>query len=127
MKRKEMTKIVLTDQAGLTAQQAKQQLEQVGANELVAAKKPALWRQVIRHLSDVSSMVLLFAVGLASYMALAQGGLDEASSYWGDSGDQRNHWVVSGSLSRESFSCLTIDELANNHCPPRWSGPNTGG
>lgn len=44
MKRKEMTKIVLTDQAGLTAQQAKQQLEQVGANELVAAKKPALWR-----------------------------------------------------------------------------------
>lgn len=74
MKRKEMTKIVLTDQAGLTAQQAKQQLEQVGANELVAAKKPALWRQVIRHLSDVSSMVLLFAVGLASYMALAQGG-----------------------------------------------------
>ncbi|WP_370349762.1 cation-translocating P-type ATPase [Levilactobacillus brevis] len=74
MKRKEMTKIVLTDQAGLTAQQAKQQLEQVGANELVAAKKPALWRQVIRHLSDVSSMVLLFAVGLASYMAIAQGG-----------------------------------------------------
>ncbi|WP_434737633.1 cation-translocating P-type ATPase [Levilactobacillus sp.] len=74
MKRKEMTKIHLTAQQGLTARQAQERLDQFGANQLVAAKKPALWRQVVRHLSDVSSLVLLFAVGLASYMALFQGG-----------------------------------------------------
>lgn len=74
MKRKEMTKIHLTAQQGLTARQAQERLDQFGANQLVAAKKPALWRQVARHLSDVSSLVLLFAVGLASYMALFQGG-----------------------------------------------------
>ncbi|MCH4123906.1 MAG: cation-translocating P-type ATPase [Levilactobacillus sp.] len=69
-----MTKIHLTAQQGLTARQAQERLDQFGANQLVAAKKPALWRQVVRHLSDVSSLVLLFAVGLASYMALFQGG-----------------------------------------------------
>ncbi|MFC6291055.1 cation-translocating P-type ATPase [Levilactobacillus angrenensis] len=74
MKRKEMTKIQLTAQQGLTARQAQERLDQFGTNQLVAAKKPALWRQVARHLSDVSSLVLLFAVGLASYMALFQGG-----------------------------------------------------
>lgn len=74
MKRKEMTKITLTPQQGLTAKQAQERLASTGANELVAAKKPALWRQIARHLSDVSSLVLLFAVGLASYMAIAQGG-----------------------------------------------------
>ncbi len=74
MKRKEMKKINLTAQQGLTAKQAQDQLAATGANELIAAKKPALWQQVARHLSDVSSLVLLFAVGLASYMALFQGG-----------------------------------------------------
>nr|WP_225418604.1 cation-translocating P-type ATPase [Levilactobacillus angrenensis] len=69
-----MTKIQLTAQQGLTARQAQERLDQFGTNQLVAAKKPALWRQVARHLSDVSSLVLLFAVGLASYMALFQGG-----------------------------------------------------
>ncbi|WP_143463579.1 cation-translocating P-type ATPase [Levilactobacillus enshiensis] len=74
MTRKEMKNLTLTAQEGLTTQQATERLIQHGTNELVAAKKPALWRQVVRHLSDVSSMVLLFAVGLASYMALFQGG-----------------------------------------------------
>lgn len=74
MKRKEMTQINLTAQQGLTAKEAQDRLAATGANQLVAAKKPALWQQVVRHLSDVSSLVLLFAVGLASYMALFQGG-----------------------------------------------------
>ncbi|WP_125583683.1 cation-translocating P-type ATPase [Levilactobacillus cerevisiae] len=74
MKRKEMTKIQLTAQQGLTAKEAQARLAATGTNELVAAKKPALWQQIARHLSDVSSLVLLFAVGLASYMALFQGG-----------------------------------------------------
>lgn len=74
MKRKEMTKIDLTAQQGLTAQDAQARLTQVGPNELVAAKKPALWRQIAHHLNDVSSIVLLFAVVLASYMALALNG-----------------------------------------------------
>jgi len=74
MKRKEMNNVELTGQDGLTMQQAQTQLAQVGANELVAARKPHWWQQVAHHLSDVSSLVLLFAVGLATYMAVAQGG-----------------------------------------------------
>jgi len=74
MNRKEMTQITPTERTGLTAQQAADRLADVGANELVAAKKPALWKNIAHHLNDVSSLVLLFAVGLASYMALALNG-----------------------------------------------------
>jgi len=74
MNRKEMTQITPTERTGLTAQQAADRLADVGANELVAAKKPALWKKIAHHLNDVSSLVLLFAVGLASYMALALNG-----------------------------------------------------
>ncbi|KJW13387.1 cation-translocating P-type ATPase [Levilactobacillus spicheri] len=74
MTRKEMTPFNLTAQAGLTTDQAARQRHSDGPNELIAAKKPALWRQIAHHLNDVSSLVLLFAVGLATYMAVAQGG-----------------------------------------------------
>ena len=74
MKRKEMTNLTLTAQSGLSARDAQQRLEQHGHNELVAAKRPSIWRQIGHHLADVSSLVLLFAVALASYMALFQGG-----------------------------------------------------
>jgi len=74
MKRKEMTNLKLTAQQGLTTQEASQRLNQYGSNQLVAAKKASIWRQIGHHLADVSSLVLLFAVGLASYMALFQGG-----------------------------------------------------
>lgn len=74
MTRKEMTHFNLTTEHGLTAQEVQASRQTAGTNELVAAKKPALWRQIAHHLNDVSSLVLLFAVGLASYMALFQGG-----------------------------------------------------
>lgn len=74
MTRKEMTHLTLTPPNGLSTDQAQNRLNQTGPNQLAAAKKPALWRQVARHLNDVSSLVLLFAVALASYMALALNG-----------------------------------------------------
>lgn len=74
MKRKEMTNLELTAHQGLTGQAAKERLAQYGSNQLVAAKKASIWRQIGRHLADVSSLVLLFAVLLASYMAIFQGG-----------------------------------------------------
>ncbi len=74
MKRKEMTNLNLTAQQGLNAQEAQRRLAEYGSNQLVAAKRPSIWRQIGHHLADVSSLVLLFAVALASYMALFQGG-----------------------------------------------------
>lgn len=74
MKREEMTTLNLTPQQGLTAQEAQTRRQEFGSNQLVAAKKASIWRQIGHHLADVSSLVLLFAVALASYMALFQGG-----------------------------------------------------
>ncbi|WP_407889888.1 cation-translocating P-type ATPase [Levilactobacillus sp. N40-8-2] len=74
MKRKEMTTLNLTPQEGLTTEAAQTRRQEFGSNQLVAAKKPSIWRQIGHHLADVSSLVLLFAVALASYMALFQGG-----------------------------------------------------
>ncbi|MFC6180845.1 cation-translocating P-type ATPase [Lactiplantibacillus daowaiensis] len=64
----------LTPKTGLRPAQAIEQLEKFGPNELVAKRPPTIWRKIWQHLSDVSSLVLLFAVGLASYMALQNGG-----------------------------------------------------
>ncbi|WP_421406086.1 cation-translocating P-type ATPase [Lacticaseibacillus paracasei] len=55
---------------GLTAKEAAARLQQNGRNQLTAAKKPSLLRQIGHHLSDITSLILLFAVGLSAYLAL---------------------------------------------------------
>lgn len=55
---------------GLTAKEAAARLQQNGRNQLTAAKKPSLFRQIGHHLSDITSLILLFAVGLSAYLAL---------------------------------------------------------
>ena len=69
-----LSKLNLTPKSGLTSSEVDARLEQFGINELIASRQPPLWRKIWQHLSDVSSLVLLFAVGLASYMAIAQNG-----------------------------------------------------
>ena len=54
---------------GLTAKEAAARLQQNGRNQLTAAKKPSLLRQIGHHLSDITSLILLFAVGLSAYLA----------------------------------------------------------
>ncbi|TBX38021.1 cation-translocating P-type ATPase [Lactiplantibacillus paraplantarum] len=63
-----------TPESGLTTTVVTAQLTKFGKNELVAARPVPLWRKIWQHMSDVSSLVLLFAVGLATYLALAQNG-----------------------------------------------------
>jgi len=74
MSNAKLTKLNLTPKSGLTPAEVDARLEQFGINELIASRQPPLWRKIWQHLSDVSSLVLLFAVGLASYMAIAQNG-----------------------------------------------------
>jgi len=69
-----LSKLNLTPKSGLDATTVAARLNEFGINELVASRQPPLWRKIWQHLSDVSSLVLLFAVGLASYMAIAQNG-----------------------------------------------------
>ncbi|WP_243884958.1 cation-transporting P-type ATPase [Lactiplantibacillus plantarum] len=69
-------------ESGLTTTAVTTQLTKFGKNELVAARPVPLWRKIWQHMSDVSSLVLLFAVGLATYLALAQNGLDKDHCDW---------------------------------------------
>lgn len=58
---------------GLTAAQVKQrQID--GRNVLEEEKQPSLFQKIWRHLSDVASLVLLFAVALSTYLAIAANG-----------------------------------------------------
>ncbi len=63
-----------TPDSGLTTAEIASRTTQFGPNELIAARPVPLWRKIWQHMSDVSSLVLLFAVGLATYLALAQNG-----------------------------------------------------
>lgn len=74
MSNAKLTNLNLTPKSGLKPAEVDARLEQFGINELIASRQPPLWRKIWQHLSDVSSLVLLFAVGLASYMAIAQNG-----------------------------------------------------
>ena len=56
-----------TPDSGLTTAEIASRTTQFGPNELVAARPVPLWRKIWQHMSDVSSLVLLFAVGLATY------------------------------------------------------------
>ena len=55
---------------GLTTDAVAKHRQQNGSNQLTAAKKPSLFRQIAHHLSDITSLILLFAVGLSAYLAL---------------------------------------------------------
>lgn len=64
----------LTPKSGLTDAEIDQQKSKFGLNELWDKQPTPLYKKIWRHLSDVSSMVLLFAVALATYLAIAQDG-----------------------------------------------------
>ncbi|MTV81990.1 cation-translocating P-type ATPase [Secundilactobacillus folii] len=58
---------------GLTQAQVKQR-QGAGKNVLQEERPPSLLQKIWRHLSDVASLVLLFAVGLSTYLAVAANG-----------------------------------------------------
>ena len=57
-------------QTGLTATLVAERQQKSGRNELIEEKPPTLVVKVWRHLSDVASLVLLFAVVLSTYLAV---------------------------------------------------------
>lgn len=64
----------ITPNSGLTEAEVERQRNKFGQNELLAKPPKPLYQKIWRHLKDVSSLVLLFAVLLATYMAIAQNG-----------------------------------------------------
>ncbi|GAA3609687.1 cation-translocating P-type ATPase [Secundilactobacillus similis] len=58
---------------GLTKEMVMQR-QQLGRNELQEEKPPSLLQKIWRHVSDVASLVLLFAVVLSTYLAIAVNG-----------------------------------------------------
>ncbi|GAX02163.1 hypothetical protein C5L25_000360 [Secundilactobacillus silagei JCM 19001] len=59
--------------SGLSAEQVKQR-QTDGRNVLQEEKPPTIFQKIWRHLSDVASLVLLFAVALSTYLAIAANG-----------------------------------------------------
>nr|WP_137631881.1 cation-translocating P-type ATPase [Secundilactobacillus hailunensis] len=59
--------------SGLSTEQIKQR-QGDGRNVLQEEKPPTIFQKIWRHLSDVASLVLLFAVALSTYLAIAANG-----------------------------------------------------
>jgi len=64
----------ITPKSGLTAAEVEQKRVEFGTNELLEKRPIPLYRKIWHHLKDVSSLVLMLAVILATYMALFQNG-----------------------------------------------------
>lgn len=56
--------------SGLNDAEVVRRQEENGKNVLTEAKKPNIFQQIGRHISDIASLVLLFAVVLSIYLAL---------------------------------------------------------
>lgn len=57
-------------QQGLSEAQVDKQRTIAGTNELAAAPPIPLWRKVIQQLTDITSIILLIATGIAAYLAI---------------------------------------------------------
>ncbi|WP_244055546.1 cation-translocating P-type ATPase [Ligilactobacillus pabuli] len=60
-----------SNEQGLTTKEVGARQQKFGPNELQAGKKNGLFRQIVHHLSDITSLVLLFAVLLSTYLAVS--------------------------------------------------------
>ena len=64
----------ITPKSGLTDAEVEQKRVEFGINELLEQRPVPLYRKIWHHLKDISSLVLLLAVVLATYMAIFQNG-----------------------------------------------------
>lgn len=60
-------------ESGLTQEQVVQKRAEYGENKFAEQKKEGLGRQILRQLSDISIIILLFAAGLSFALALREG------------------------------------------------------
>ncbi|MFD1431410.1 cation-translocating P-type ATPase [Lacticaseibacillus yichunensis] len=63
-------KLTTNQTTGLTTAQLHAARVQYGENALAAAPKIPLWRRIIGHLQDITSLILIFAVAVSTYLAL---------------------------------------------------------
>ena len=68
-----LKKLEVNVEDGLSQQEANARLEQYGKNEFEEGKSETLLERVLHHLKDVSTIILLIAAGIASYMAISTG------------------------------------------------------
>ncbi|WLS99987.1 cation-translocating P-type ATPase [Lactobacillus helsingborgensis] len=64
----------ITPKSGLNDAEVEQKRVEFGINELLEQRPVPLYRKIWHHLKDISSLVLLLAVVLATYMAIFQNG-----------------------------------------------------
>ena len=64
----------ITPKSGLTDAEVEQKRVEFGINELLEQRPVPIYRKIWHHLKDISSLVLLLAVVLATYMAIFQNG-----------------------------------------------------
>lgn len=64
----------ITPKSGLTDAEVEQKRVEFGINELLEQRPVPLYGKIWHHLKDISSLVLLLAVVLATYMAIFQNG-----------------------------------------------------
>ncbi len=61
-------------QQGLSIQEVKDRQLTGGKNELQEQKPPSIWRKLLQQLTEVTAIILLIAVGISTYMAIALDG-----------------------------------------------------
>ncbi|MCT6891959.1 MAG: HAD-IC family P-type ATPase, partial [Lactobacillus sp.] len=64
----------ITPKSGLTDAEVERKRSKFGPNELLEKKAIPLYKKIWHHLKDISSLVLLLAIVLATYLALFQNG-----------------------------------------------------
>ena len=58
---------------GLTSTEVEKRLNQFGENKFDEAKKESLFEKILHHLKDISTIILLIAVVISTYMAITIG------------------------------------------------------
>ena len=59
---------------GLSAKEVKNRQALDGKNELQEQKPPSIWRKLLQQLTEITAIILLVAVGISTYMAIALDG-----------------------------------------------------
>ena len=68
-----LEKLDVNVEDGLSQKEANERLEKYGRNEFEEGKSETLLERVLHHLKDVSTIILLVAAAIASYMAISTG------------------------------------------------------
>lgn len=58
---------------GLTEYKTKERIKKYGLNEFARAQKVSLLEKILHHLREITSIILLIAVGISAYMAVVNG------------------------------------------------------